>query len=63
MANYPGMGKYFIFDLKDGKTSITIPLGQYSWSMLMDSRQVPLEFLLKETLPKQITAFEEAIAS
>jgi len=62
-ANYPGLGKYFIFDLKDRKTSVTIPLGEYSWSMLIDSRQVPLEFLLKKILPKQITAFEEAIAS
>jgi DNA-binding response OmpR family regulator len=62
-ANYPGLGKYFIFDLKDGKTSVTIPLGQYSWGMLIDSRQVPPEFLLKEILPKQITAFHEAIAS
>ncbi len=63
LAKYPGLGKYYIFDLKDGKTSITIPLGEYSWGMLIESQQVPLEFLLKETLPKQITAFEETIAS
>ena len=62
-ANYPELGKYFIFDLKDEKTSVTIPLGEYSWSMLIDSRQVPPEFILKEILPKQITAFQEAIAS
>jgi hypothetical protein len=62
-ANYPGLGKYFIYDLNNGKTSVTIPLGQYSWGMLIDSRQVPPEFLLKEILPKQITALEEAIAS
>jgi len=62
-ANYPELGNYFIFDLKDGKTSVTIPFGQYSWGMLIDSQQIPPEFLLKEILPKQITAFEEAIAS
>jgi DNA-binding response OmpR family regulator len=62
-AKYPGLGKYFIFDLKDGKTSVTIPLGQYSWGMLIDSRQVPPESLLKEVLPKLITAFQEVIAS
>lgn len=57
-ANYPELGNYFIFDLKDGKTSVTIPFGQYSWGMLIDSHQVPPEFLLKEILPKQITAFK-----
>jgi DNA-binding response OmpR family regulator len=62
-ANYPGLGNYFIFDLKDGKTSITIPFGHYSWGMLIESQQVPPEFLLKEILPKQITAFQETIAS
>lgn len=62
-AKYPGLGKYFIFDLKDGKTSFTIPLGQYSWGMLIDSRQVPPESLLKELLPKQIANFQAAIAS
>lgn len=62
-AKYPGLGKYYIFDLKDGKTSVTIPSDDYSWSMLIDSRQVPPEFLIKEILPKQITAFQESIAS
>jgi DNA-binding response OmpR family regulator len=62
-AKYPGLGKYFIFDLKDRKTSVTIPLGQYSWGMLIDSRQLPPESLLKEILPILITAFHEAIAS
>jgi len=62
-ANYPGLGNYFIFDLKDGKTSITIPFGQYCWGMLIESQQVTPDFLLKEILPKQITAFQKAIAS
>jgi DNA-binding response OmpR family regulator len=62
-ANYPALGNYFIFDLEDGKTSVTIPFGEYSWGMLIESQQVPPEFLLKEILPKQITAFQEAIAS
>ena len=57
-SNYPGLGNYFIFDLKDGKTSVTIPIGQYSWGMLIDSQQVPLDFLLKDILPKQIDAFK-----
>jgi DNA-binding response OmpR family regulator len=62
-AKYPQLGKYYIFDLKDGKMSVTIPLDEYCWGMLIDSRQVAPDFLLKEILPKQITAFQEAIAS
>jgi two-component system alkaline phosphatase synthesis response regulator PhoP len=62
-AKYPQLGKYYIYDLKDGKMSITIPLDEYSWGMLIDSRQVAPDFLLKEILPKQIAAFQEAIAS
>lgn len=62
-AKYPKLGNYFIFDLKDGKMSVTIPLDMYSWGLLIDSRKIPPEFLLKEILPKRITAFKEAIAS
>ncbi|NIM15049.1 MAG: response regulator [Candidatus Aminicenantes bacterium] len=62
-AKYPDLGNYIIFDLKDGKMSVTIPLGVYSWGMLIDSRKIPPEFLLKEILPKRIAAFKEAITS
>ena len=62
-AKYPKLGNYFIFDLTDGKMSITIPLGVYSWGMLIDSRKIPPGLQLKEVLPKQIAAFKEAIAS
>jgi DNA-binding response OmpR family regulator len=62
-AKYPKLGNYFIFDLKDGKMSITIPLGVYSWGILIDSRKIPPEFLLKKILPKRIAAFKAAITS
>lgn len=58
-AKYPGPGNYFIFDLKDDKKSITIFLNDYSWGILIDSKKAPMEFFLKETLPKQIAAFQE----
>jgi hypothetical protein len=62
-AEYPELGRYFIFNLEGGKLSVTIPMGDYFWGILIDSKKTPLGFLLKVILPNQIASFEEAIAS
>jgi CheY-like chemotaxis protein len=62
-AEFPELGKYFIFNLEGKKISVTIPQGEYFWGMLIDSKKTPLGLLLKVILPGLIASFEEAIAS
>jgi DNA-binding response OmpR family regulator len=62
LTGYPGLGNYYIFDLLDEKLSVTIPLGLYSWGILIDSRLLTPEQLLKKILPQQISAFEKALS-
>jgi YesN/AraC family two-component response regulator len=62
-AEFPQLGKYYVFNLDGKKISVTIPLGEYFCSMLIDSKKTPLGLLLKVVLPGVIASFEEAIAS
>ncbi len=62
-SEYPELGKYYILNLEGGKIFVTIPVGEYFWGMLIDSKKTPLGFLLRVVLSKLIGAFEEAIAS
>lgn len=62
-AEFPELGKYFIFNLEGKKISVTIPQGEYFWGMLIDSKKTPLGLLLKVILPGLIASFEEAIVS
>ncbi|HLP46002.1 MAG TPA: response regulator [Candidatus Kapabacteria bacterium] len=62
-AEFPQLGKYYVFNLEGKKISVTIPLGEYFCSMLIDSKKTPLGLLLKVVLPGVIASFEEAIVS
>jgi len=62
-SEYPQLGKYFLLNLKGGKLFLTIPVGDYAWGILIDSKKTPLGFLLKVILSKSISSFEEAIAA
>ena len=62
-AEFPELGRYYILNLSGGKISVTVPIGEYFWEMLIDSKKTPLGFLLKVVLSKLIATFEEAIAS
>jgi YesN/AraC family two-component response regulator len=62
-AGFPGLGKYCIFDLVDGKLVVLIPMGDYAWGMLVDGKKAQLGLLLNVALPKAIAAFEDAITS
>lgn len=62
-SEYPELGKYYILHLEGGKISVTIPVGDFFWGMMIDSKKTPLGFLLKVILSKLISSFEEAIAA
>lgn len=60
-AEYPELGEYFILNLEGGKISVTIPMGNFFWGMLIDSKKTPLGFLLKVILSEKIASFQEAV--
>jgi hypothetical protein len=62
-SGFPGLGKYCIFDLVDGKMIVIIPMGDFAWGMLVDGKKIQLGLLLNVALPKAIGAFEDAITS
>ncbi len=62
-SEFPELGNYYIFNLKGKKVSVTIPVGEYCWGMLIDSQKTPLGFLLKVVLSKLIDSFKETIAA
>ena len=60
-AGFPGLGRYYLLNLAGDKMVIDIPLGDFQWGMLIDSKKGQLGLLLNVVLPKVIDAFEEAI--
>lgn len=62
-SEFPELGNYYIFNLKGKKVSVTIPVGEFCWGMLIDAQKTPLGFLLKVVLSKLIDSFKEAIAA
>jgi hypothetical protein len=62
-AGFPEIGKYWLVDLVGGVIGIVIPLGDYVWGMLMDSKKAPLGLLLNVVIPQAIDSFEKAIAA
>jgi hypothetical protein len=62
-TGFPGLRNYYLLDLVDHKTLIAIPLGDYQWGLLIDTREVPLGMFLSIILPKITNAFEEALTA
>ncbi len=62
-SGFPVLGKYCLFDLVDAKMVVLIPMGDFIWGMLIDSKKAQLGLLLNIALPKAIAAFEDAITS
>ena len=61
-SEYPELGNYYILNLEGKKVSVIIPIEEYLWGMLVDSKKTPLGFLLKVVLSKLIGAFEKTIS-
>ena len=62
-SGFPVLGKFCLFDLVDAKMVVLIPMGDFIWGMLIDSKKAQLGLLLNIALPKAIAAFEDAITS
>jgi YesN/AraC family two-component response regulator len=62
-SGFPILGKYCLFDLVDAKMVVLIPMGDFIWGMLIDTKKAQLGLLLNIALPKAIAAFEDAITS
>ena len=60
-SEFPGLGKYFILDLADGKKIIVIPFGECQCGMLIDRGKTQLGLLLNVVIPQIISALEKAI--
>ena len=37
-CNFPPLGRYYIVDLADGKMVLVIPMDEYQWGLLVDSK-------------------------
>lgn len=60
-SGFPGLGRYYILDLADGKIIVVISLGEYQWNMLVDRSKVQLGLLLNVIMPKITDAFEQSM--
>jgi CheY-like chemotaxis protein len=60
-SEFPGLGKYYILDLADGKMIIVIPFGECQCGMLVDRGKTQLGLLLNVVIPQIISALEKAI--
>ena len=60
-AGFPGLGRYYLIELEDGKYVVVLPLGKYQWGMLVDGQKVQLGMLLNIAIPHVFEAFEAAM--
>jgi CheY-like chemotaxis protein len=56
----PRMGRYYQIDLEDDKVATVIPLGDYIWGILVDTKKVQVGLLNNVVIPKAISLFQEA---
>ena len=61
-SGFPGLRKYYLLDLAGDHMVVVIPMGDYQWGMLLNSKEVQLGLFLNVVLPRMIDAFEKAIA-
>ncbi len=58
-SNFPALNRYYLLDLFDDKMVVVIPLEDYQWGMLLDTKELQLGMLLNIVLPKMLDAFKE----
>ncbi|MCP5054449.1 MAG: hypothetical protein GY940_45195 [bacterium] len=61
-AKFPSLNRYVIMDMEGGNCGIILPLGEYQWGLLVDTKQCQLGLILNVAIPKALAAFEEAKA-
>lgn len=60
-ARFPNLNKYYILDLEGDHMVIILPLGDFRWGILVNSKKVQLGMLLSIAIPNSIEAFENAL--
>jgi hypothetical protein len=60
-AKFPNLGKYVLIDMEGDKAGIVLPLGDYQWGMLVDTKKTQLGLALNVAIPKALAAFREAL--
>jgi hypothetical protein len=58
----PTLGKYYIVNLADGKMVLIVPLPDYQWAMIIDTKKLQTGLLLNVVLPDVVKKFEDALA-
>ena len=59
-AGFPALGRYYQLELVDGKLVAIMPLGDYIWAVLVDTKKIQVGLLNNVVIPKAIKLFGEA---
>jgi len=62
-GNLPPLGKYYIVDLTDGKIIMVIPMNEYQWALVVDTKKIQTGLLLNVVLPEIIDKFKDALTA
>ncbi len=60
-ANFPNLNRYYILDLEGDHMVVILPMGDYRWGILIDTKKVQLGLLLSIAIPNSLEAFAEAV--
>jgi len=60
-AQFPNLNKYYILDLEGDHMVIILPMGDFRWGILVDTKKVQLGLLLSIAVPNAIESFEDAL--
>ena len=61
-SNFPPLGRFYIVDLADAKMVLVVPMDEYQWGMLVDTKKTATGLLLNVILPEVVDKFEDALA-
>lgn len=62
LSGLPQIAKYATFDLQEDRMLIVLPLGEYTWGILLDSSKTQMGLLLNIEIPAAIDVFSEAVS-
>jgi hypothetical protein len=62
-SGFPDLGRYLAIELEGNAVVIIVPLGDFRWGMLVDTKRTQLGLLLNVVMPQLIEDFRQALAS
>ena len=62
-SNFPPLGKYYIIDLTDTKMVVVVPMGDFQWGMLVDTKKTQTGLLVNVILPELVQVFQDSLVS